>query len=394
MSNAIKRQIFSNHRAMNYRPLILRIKTDVATSANEYDFQLNITSSNICLIDWGDGNTTSIISGNIYHTYASKGEYIVKVYGGAFSSYNYSGSGGGDGAAGLWTKKIIEILQWGNYGYGIANALDGMLDGAINLEAIANDCDIINQYVTSATYSFRRCLKLTELPATFTLPNLINGSGAFSNCPLISALPSGMTLSNLQNGTLIFYKTKISTLSNGITTNSLNNANSMFEQATLFNSDISSWNVSNVTNMQRMFQTCTAFNQNISSWNVSNVTTMQAMFQTCTAFNQNISSWNVSNVTTMQAMFQNCTAFNQDISSWNFNKNVILQDFMAGKSSANYSAVYYSNFLNKLATCVIGVGRTQTNKNLNMGTIKYDSSGASARAALVADGWIITDGGL
>ena len=42
-------------------------------------------------------------------------------------------------------------------------------------------------------------------------------------------------------------------------------------QRTIFNQDISSWNVSNVTNMDYMFQG-SSFNQDISSWSVNGVT--------------------------------------------------------------------------------------------------------------------------
>lgn len=108
----------------------------------------------------------------------------------------------------------------------------------------------------------------------------------------------------------------------------------------------------------------------------------------------NIHLWDMSNVTTMERMFSRALKFNQDISGWNFNKDVNLLNFMVGKSAASYSPVYYSNLLIKLRNCVVGTGRTETNKSLTMQNIKYTSEGASARADLVADGWAITDGGI
>ena len=78
--------------------------------------------------------------------------------------------------------------------------------------------------------------------------------------------------------------------------------NDMFSGASIFNGDISSWDVSNVNNMARMFIHFTSFNQDISSWDVSSVTTMRQMFKWA-EFNQDISGWDVSSVTDMYEMF-------------------------------------------------------------------------------------------
>ena len=71
-----------------------------------------------------------------------------------------------------------------------------------------------------------------------------------------------------------------------------------------------------ITNMAGMFHDATSFNQDISSWDVSNVTDMRYMFENATSFNQDISNWDVSNVTKMAYMFRGATSFNQDIGSW------------------------------------------------------------------------------
>jgi surface protein len=84
----------------------------------------------------------------------------------------------------------------------------------------------------------------------------------------------------------------------------------------IFNLSLSSWDVSKVTNMSSMFNS-SQFDQSLSSWNVSNVNNMNSMFLNG-VFNQSLSTWNVSKVTIFNSMFQNNYAFNGDISNWTF----------------------------------------------------------------------------
>eukprot|EP00978_Attheya_sp_CCMP212_P024971 scaffold79426_cov35-Attheya_sp.AAC.2 len=65
----------------------------------------------------------------------------------------------------------------------------------------------------------------------------------------------------------------------------------MFFDASVFNGDVSTWDVSSVTNMQEMFWRASAFNQDVSGWDVSNVTNMQAMFYDASVFNHSLCDW-------------------------------------------------------------------------------------------------------
>eukprot|EP00978_Attheya_sp_CCMP212_P039973 scaffold213285_cov50-Attheya_sp.AAC.1 len=71
--------------------------------------------------------------------------------------------------------------------------------------------------------------------------------------------------------------------------------------------------------MGYLFNKASAFNQDVSSWNVSSIINMGWMFNTVSAFNQDISSWEVSSVITTGWMFNNASAFNQDLCDWGVN---------------------------------------------------------------------------
>merc|ERR1719163_2094570 len=92
----------------------------------------------------------------------------------------------------------------------------------------------------------------------------------------------------------------------------------MFFDATLFNGDISKWDVSSVADMDGMFSWATAFNGDISKWDVSSVDTMSYMFRWATSFNGDISKWDVSSVKDMDHMFALATSFKQQLCGANW----------------------------------------------------------------------------
>ena len=90
------------------------------------------------------------------------------------------------------------------------------------------------------------------------------------------------------------------------------NANNLFEEATIFNDDITGWDVSQITSMNGMFKNCTTFNQEIYTWDVSNCEVFDNMFDGASVFNAFIKIWQTKGGTSSPAatftnMFLNAT---------------------------------------------------------------------------------------
>jgi surface protein len=143
--------------------------------------------------------------------------------------------------------------------------------------------------------------------------------------------------------------------------------------------------------MVAMFSNCTNFNSDITTWDTSNVTGINTMFKNASAFNQNIGSWDVSNVTNMNNMFQNATAFNQNIGSWNISNVTSFINFMSGKTDLNYSSANLDSIYNNWSLLSV-----QPNLTADFGTIKYTAGASAGRLVLTSapNNWIINDGGI
>jgi len=144
----------------------------------------------------------------------------------------------------------------------------------------------------------------------------------------------------------------------------------MFWGATLFDGNITSWNVSNAVGvetpgygMSRMFNDAANFNQNISGWIInSGVTSFYKMFDGATSFDQNLGNWNIAGIDTAEDMFLGVTL-----------------------STANYSSLLIGWAADAPITGPV---------KFSGGNSQYSTgAAAAARAELVLEGWIITDGG-
>lgn len=124
----------------------------------------------------------------------------------------------------------------------------------------------------------------------------------------------------------------------------------------------------------------------INNWDFSGITSLGSMFRDNASYNQDISALYTGLVTTMVSTFRNATAFEQDISSWDITSLTGAADMFTNVTltTAHYSAL------------LIGWEAQAENPNVTFhgGNSKYSAgAAATARAALVANGWTITDGG-
>lgn len=113
----------------------------------------------------------------------------------------------------------------------------------------------------------------------------------------------------------------------------------VFASVSVFNQDISNWNVSNVTNMNEMFRDAKEFNQNISNWDVSKVNSMSEMFRGTKEFNNGGKelAWKnkTKNISNLNYMFYGASKFNQDVSNWDVSNVIKMRGMFRDASSFN-----------------------------------------------------------
>jgi surface protein len=159
---------------------------------------------------------------------------------------------------------------------------------------------------------------------------IVNMSGLFTNATNFDDDISSWNVSSVTNMYLMFFgayafgtNTFTSDISNWerispdvSTLANVIDMGAMFAATYNFDVNIGNWNTSNVINMSQMFDTSINFNQNINSWIVSGVTNMSNMFNYASSFDQPLNSWDVSNVMYMSGMFSHAAAFDRPLNNW------------------------------------------------------------------------------
>ena len=231
------------------------------------------------------------------------------------------------------------------------NISNWKVDNVRNMYAMFFNCNDFNQNLSNWDVS-----KVTDMSLIFSECDKFNNGNELSDNgdkssdkdkPLVWTLSSVTNLSNMFrdssfNSEIEFIgldKERSIQNDEGEKVIKYINMERMFSRNKSFNSTLT-MDVSQVNNMNSMFEECTEFNQDISAWDVSNVTTMQSMFYKCSNFNQNIGSWKVDNVINMKSMFSYCNKFNQDLTKWNVDNLKEYNDMFSNCKDMN---LYQSN---------------------------------------------------
>lgn len=179
-------------------------------------------------IEWGDGTSNNVTSADGFtgsvHDYAVAGIYEVKIYG-TFPKFYLN--------RGAERQKLLEIKSWGSI---VWQNFGNAFHGAINLQVTAQDTPDLTA--------------VTSIAAIFSETTAMTGASA-----------------NWQWDT-----SEVQQMSRA------------FEDATLFNGNISSWDTAQVTDMSSMFLRASSFNQDLSLWNTGNT----VLFNN---FSHNASAW-------------------------------------------------------------------------------------------------------
>ncbi len=331
--------------------------TELGGVSGSNQIQLPLVGSGVYdfIVDWGDGNSSHIVTGNYtaaIHTYVPAGIYAVNITG---NLDGWQFNNGGD------KLKLLEISQWGSvnmgnsggYFYGCANlnltatdalnltgttTLNNAFREGTNLGSTGNMNGWDVSSVTTMIYMFERASTFNQAIGEWNISRVTTMYYMFHKAYAFNQDIGGWNVSSV-NGMGMFSMFKYAYAFNqdigGWDVSKVTNMDAMFHDASTFNQDIGEWNVSRVTTMQYMFMYASTFNQDIGGWDVSRVTTMYGMFYQASAFNQDIGGWDVSSVTTMHAMLHSASAFNQDIGGWDVSSVTTMRYLLKGVSAFN-----------------------------------------------------------
>ena len=338
----------------------------VVTLTSDLTITLPIQGSVNVSIEWGDGTALDYTTNNPSYTYSAAGTYIIRV-GGTFTHLSTSGTNG------TYRTSVL------NFTY------------LSQISALTNFSSAFAGITTNPTLEFG--VNLTN--------NVTNMSGMFSGTSTFNKSLSTLNTSNVTNMAQMFY---YAGAFNHPSVDSFDVSNvgsfyQMFGDNPVFNQSLNSWNLKTTPvgiGMDNMFNFASSFNGNISSWNTVAVTNMASMFQNASNFNQPIGNWNTSNVQNMSYMFFPQSNFNQDLSNWSIAslQNATAMFNQSGLSSDNYNKLLVGWAAQATIQPNVAFGALTTSGGVTTGIYYTTFAARNARSVLTGTyNWTITDGG-
>jgi hypothetical protein len=253
-------------------------------------------------VSWGDGTRSTNVVGDITHTYAASGTYIVKIRG-SFPRIYFNNGGDKD--------KILSVDNWGAISW---TSMSAAFFGCTNLAINAGDAPDLSG-VTSLSQLFKGATSFDNNIDNWDVSTIMNLSETFSQATSFNQDLSGWVTIALTNLDATFSQSGFNQPINSWDVSNVTTMEGTFAESP-FNQPLAGWNTMDVLSMDSMFANALDFNQNINAWDVSNVENMQGMFLNAEVFNQPLAGWIVTSAQTMEGMFSNTDAFNQPIGSW------------------------------------------------------------------------------
>ena len=337
-------------------PVPFMYKTEVASGVQTDTgiFRIRKTGGDLT-IDWGDGATTTLTAAStspVLHTYndgtnTDVENPVVKIGAegetGTLIEIYYQASGI------TFASELLEIQQWGSkHSFVSLN-----FSNSTQMQLTATDALI----TTSLSSTFLSCTAFTGNSSmnSWDTSNVTSFNATFQSCTNFNQdlynwdVSSGTTFRNM------FYQNRnFNKNINGWDFSSATVMNNFLSGATIFNQPVNNWILggANKSIFSLLYQ-ATSFDQDISSWDVSKVTSFYYAFSE-TQINNDLSSWVLTNITSLERMLFDNTTFNQDIGSMTlgtgltnmkffFYKNTTLSDINWTNTIVGWANQVYNN---------------------------------------------------